>query len=121
LLSDEGYELAALTNTPWSTVGERMEPTGLISYFDFVMTAEELKKYKPAIEVYEKAVQKTGFAAHEVLMVSSHNWDLIGANAAGLQTAYVGKPKLFYALSPIPNYNALDVLELATQLQLLKV
>mgnify|MGYP003575094902 CR=1 FL=1 len=119
LLSDEGYELAALTNTPWSTVGERMEPTGLISYFQFVLSAEELKKYKPAVEVYEMAVHKAGLKATEVLMVSSHSWDLMGASAAGLQTAYVGKPKLSYALAPLPSYNAPNVLDLATQLQLL--
>jgi len=119
LLSDEGYELAALTNTPWSTVGERMEPTGLISYFQFVLSAEELKMYKPAVEVYAKAVQKSGLNANEVLMVSSHSWDLIGAHSAGLQTAYVGKPKLFYTLAPKPTYSAPSVLDLATQLQLL--
>jgi 2-haloacid dehalogenase len=119
LLSDEGFELAALTNSPMSTVAERMQPTGLISYFQFVMSAEELKKYKPAVEVFEKAVQKSGFSANQVLMVSSHGWDLIGAHSAGLQTAYVGKPKLFYSLAPTPNYNAPNVLDLATQLKLL--
>jgi 2-haloacid dehalogenase len=119
LLSDEGFELAALTNSPMSTVAERMQPTGLISYFQFVMSAEELKKYKPAVEVFEKAVQKSGFLANQVLMVSSHGWDLIGAHSAGLQTAYIGKPKLFYSLAPTPNYNALNVLDLATQLKLL--
>lgn len=119
LISDEGYELAALTNSPWSTVAERMEPTGLISYFQFVMSAEEIKKYKPAIEVYEMAVRKAGFPANEVLMVSSHGWDLMGASSAGLQTAYIGKPKLLYALTPKPTYSAADLLDLATQLQLL--
>jgi 2-haloacid dehalogenase len=52
-------------------------------------------------------------------MVSSHGWDIIGASAAGLQTAYIGRPKLFYALAPKPAYSALSLLELATQLEAL--
>lgn len=119
LLSDAGYELAALTNSPAATVSERMEPTGLISYFQFVMSAEELKMYKPATRVYEKALQKAGYQANEALMVSSHSWDLMGAHAAGMKTAYIGKPKLFFSLAPKPTYSTHSVLDLASQLQLL--
>ena len=85
------------------------------------MSAEELKKYKPALEVYQKAVQKAGVQASEVVMVSSHGWDLIGASAAGLQTAYVGRPKLLYSLAPKPAFTATSLLDLATQLEALPV
>src|SRR5688500_10367427 len=46
-LRDQGYRLAALTNSPEQTVLQRMEPTGLVSYFDMILSAEHVRKYKP--------------------------------------------------------------------------
>lgn len=118
-LNDQGYTLAALTNAPQSIVADRMEPTGLVSYFEFVLSTEQIKKYKPALEVYQWALKKAGVAPAEVLLVSAHSWDIMGAATAGLQTAYLGQDKLFYALAPEPNYRATDLLDLAAQLNML--
>lgn len=52
-LHDKGYRIAALTNSPGNIVLERMNRTGLISYFEKVLSAEHVQKYKPCIEVYE--------------------------------------------------------------------
>jgi 2-haloacid dehalogenase len=118
-LNDQGYILAALTNAPQSIVADRMEPTGLVSYFEFVLSTEQIKKYKPAQEVYQWALKKAGVPAGDVLLVSAHSWDIMGAATAGLQTAYLGQDKLFYALAPEPNYRAADLVDLAAQLNML--
>ena len=44
MLNNEGYRIAALTNAPEKTVTHRMESTGLISYFEKVLSAEHVKK-----------------------------------------------------------------------------
>lgn len=56
------------------------------------MSAEDARAYKPAPEVYELALDAAGRPAERVLMVAAHAWDLRGAQAVGMRTAYVHRP-----------------------------
>ena len=56
------------------------------------LSAESAGAYKPTAEVYELAVDAAGCAPERILMVAAHAWDLRGAQAAGLRTAYVERP-----------------------------
>lgn len=57
-----------------------------------VLSGEEVRAYKPAPEVYRLAIQAAGCPAGRVLMVAAHAWDLRGAQAVGMRTAYVRRP-----------------------------
>lgn len=117
-LNDSGYKIAALTNSPERTVTERMERTGLISYFEAVMSAEHVKKYKPSIAVYDWAIGKMGVRLEDVLLVSAHGWDLAGAVNAGMRTAYLKQSKqMLYPLAPKPDYICTSLTDLAGQLK----
>ena len=117
LLHDEGYRLAVLTNLPADIVGERMERTGLISYFEKLISAEEIKRYKPSLEAYQWAAQKLETAVEEVLMVTAHGWDICGAAHAGMQTAFIERSdQPVYPLAPAPFYKIKTVTELAKTL-----
>ncbi|MDH6485098.1 haloacid dehalogenase type II [Streptomyces sp. SAI-127] len=56
------------------------------------LSAEAAHAYKPAPEVYQLAVDTAGCAPDRVLMVAAHAWDLRGAQAKGMRTAYVHRP-----------------------------
>ncbi|MCX5254279.1 haloacid dehalogenase type II [Streptomyces canus] len=56
------------------------------------LSAETVQAYKPAPEVYQLAVDTAGCAPDRVLMVAAHAWDLRGAQAKGMRTAYVHRP-----------------------------
>jgi 2-haloacid dehalogenase len=117
LMHAKGFRIAALTNSPEKLVRDRMEWTGLISYFELVLSAENAKKYKPCNEVYEWAAKQLAVPVNEILMVSAHGWDIAGAAGAGMQTAYITHPKeLFYPLAPTPDYNAVNLESLANAL-----
>ena len=117
-LRDQGYRLAALTNSPEQTVLDRMEPTGLVSYFDMILSAEHVKKYKPCIEVYEWAAKQLNVKVSEILMVSSHGWDVTGAANAGMRTAWLPQDKeMLYPLAPRPDFICKNLSELVTQLR----
>ena len=117
MMYDLGYRLAALTNSPREIVNERFERSGLVSYFERVMSAEEIKKYKPAKDAYLWASKTTGVDVSEILMVSAHGWDIAGAAYAGMQTAYVKKDdQMLYPLAPAPMFIASDLTDLANQL-----
>lgn len=103
MLYDQQYKLAAVTNAPYNLVIDRMERTGLISYFEEVLSAEAVEKYKPCKEVYEWAAGKLGVACSEVLFVSAHGWDIAGAANAGMSTAYLrSSVEMLYPLAPAP-------------------
>ncbi|AMW10108.1 HAD family hydrolase [Streptomyces qaidamensis] len=56
------------------------------------LSAEAVPAYKPAPEVYRLALDSAGCPPERVLMVAAHAWDLRGAQAAGMRTAYVHRP-----------------------------
>ncbi|GAA1910725.1 haloacid dehalogenase type II [Streptomyces durmitorensis] len=57
-----------------------------------VLSADDARAYKPAPEVYKLAVEAAGCPPERVLMVAAHAWDLRGAQALGMRTAYVRRP-----------------------------
>src|SRR5215210_1782224 len=117
LLTDHGFRIVALTNWPEKTVFERMERTGLISYFEMVLSAELVKKYKPCADVYHWAANKVGTAQQEILLVSTHHWDIAGAANAGMQTAYIeGEKQMLYPLAPNPTFTSGNLEKLANRL-----
>lgn len=57
------------------------------------LSAETVSAYKPAPEVYRLAIETAGCPPDRVLMVAAHAWDLRGAQAAGMRTAFVQRPR----------------------------
>ncbi|MFI1487845.1 haloacid dehalogenase type II [Streptomyces sp. NPDC020747] len=56
------------------------------------LSAEDAQAYKPAPEVYRLALDAARCPPERVLMVAAHAWDLRGAQAVGMRTAYVHRP-----------------------------
>lgn len=56
------------------------------------LSAEDARAYKPASKVYQLALDAAGSPPERVLMVAAHAWDLRGAQAMGMRTAYVQRP-----------------------------
>lgn len=56
------------------------------------LSVEAAGTYKPAPEVYRLAVETAARPPERLVMVAAHAWDLRGAQALGMRTAYVGRP-----------------------------
>lgn len=56
------------------------------------LSAEAALAYKPAPEVYQLAIDTVGCPPERMLMVAAHAFDLRGAKASGMRTAYVQRP-----------------------------
>ena len=57
-----------------------------------VLSAEAAQTYKPHPDVYRLAIANAGCPPDRLLMVAAHAWDLRGAKAVGMRTAYVERP-----------------------------
>jgi 2-haloacid dehalogenase len=116
-LLNQDFRLATLTNSSEKIIRDRMERTGFISYFEMVLSAEHVKRYKPCIEVYRWAAQQLKVNTSEILMITSHAWDIAGAANAGMQTAYMKRRNEFLnPLTPDPDIICEDLVDLVRQL-----
>lgn len=112
-LNDMGYTIIGLTNAPEKIVCDRMERTGLISYFEHVLSCETVKKYKPHQIPYQWAAQKINKSLNEMLMVTAHGWDIAGAANVGMNTAFLKRGRqLLYPLAPAPDIICKNLSEL---------
>ncbi len=85
------FTTAALSNGGFALLTELSKAASLP--FDCILSAELAHSYKPAASVYLTAVGLLDVAPSEALMVACHHWDLDGARAAGLHTAFVERPR----------------------------
>ncbi len=60
------------------------KPLGILKYFDFILTGDDYKKFKPHPEPYLLAVGKSGFNKDECIAIEDSERGLISAKAAGI-------------------------------------
>ena len=81
------YTLVAVTNG-----NARLDRIGIDHLFDAVVSARSAGAAKPARPIFDAAVSVGGAAAHETLHVGDHpEFDVQGARAAGLRTAWLNR------------------------------
>lgn len=85
------HVIATLSNGNVSLLVNMAKHGGLP--WDTVLSAELFRHYKPDPEAYLGAAAILGFEPSEVMMVAAHKDDLRAAQACGLATAFVGRPK----------------------------
>lgn len=117
-LKAKGYTLVSLTNSSNEGVQTQFANAGLTDFFEQRMSIEDIKVYKPDLRAYAWALKKLGIKPEDALMVAAHGWDVAGAKAAGMQTAFVARPgKALYPLAPQPDYVVKDLNELVALLE----
>ena len=101
----------------WASPPTVLKNANLSQYFDANLSIESVGVFKPHLKTYQWAIKDLGVNADEALMVAAHGWDIAGADKAGLQTAFIRRQgKVLFPLAAQPDYNVLDVNELASTL-----
>ncbi len=115
------YVVATLSNGNVSLLVDMAKNAGLP--WDTVLSGELIHKYKPDPEVYQMAARLLGAVNDETMLVAAHPDDLLGAQRAGLKTAYVPRPLEHGPKPLVPSpagakfdFTATDFLDLARQL-----
>lgn len=92
-------KVIALTNSVQEVAEAQVRNAGIAEYFDKVMSADNVRRLKPAPEPYQAAAEAFDVEPGEVRLVAAHSWDVTGALAAGCKAAFVARPGM--VLSPI--------------------
>jgi len=99
-----GFRLAALTNSTEQVARAQLQHAGIIGSFEQVLSADMVRRLKPAPEPYLLAAERLGVPVGEVRLVAAYAWGLAGATRAGCATAFVARPgKLLDPLVPAPD------------------
>jgi 2-haloacid dehalogenase len=85
--------------------------------FDAVISVEDVGVFKPSPQVYRYAARVLEAEPCELMMVSAHSFDAVGARASGYRAAYVNRYDLPYDETPYQfDVEARDFLDLANKL-----
>lgn len=87
-----GFRLATLSNSTLATSQAQLEYAGLTHYFERILSADNVRRLKPAPEPYQMAAQQFGVAMGDIRLIAAHAWDTTGALHAGCRAAFVARP-----------------------------
>lgn len=117
-LSKRKYILVSFTNSSNKGVEKQLKNSGLLEMFNRRLSIEDIKIYKPELQSYEWALKEMKIRPEDALMVAAHAWDVAGAKAAGMKTAFLARPgKVLYPLAPSPDIVVPDLKALLEHLK----
>lgn len=91
LARDAGVRLVTLTNGSAENTIRLLHRAGLDDDIEQVLSVDDVRRWKPAPEIYRHAVHSTGAAPEQLALVAAHAWDTHGAHQAGLTTGWVSR------------------------------
>jgi 2-haloacid dehalogenase len=110
------FKLVVLSNGERDYVADVVK-NGIRFDFDGVISVEDVGVFKPSPQVYRYASRVLKAEPCELMMVSAHSFDAIGARASGYRAAYVNRYDLPYDETPYRfDMEARDFLDLAHKL-----
>jgi 2-haloacid dehalogenase len=86
-----GHPLYILSNGSPKMLHTLVESAGLQKYFTRIISASEVRKYKPSPAIYRWGAEKTGLDPALVALVSANAWDVSGAKSFGCQAFWINR------------------------------
>lgn len=116
-LKKAGFRLAALTNSTQAVAETQLKNAGLSDLFEHILSADAVKRLKPAPEPYHMAAQVLNVPIGQMCLIAAHAWDVTGAMRVGAHAAFVARPSMVLdPLAPTPLVVGDDIREVAAQL-----
>jgi 2-haloacid dehalogenase len=116
-LGGAGFRLASLTNSTEAVAMAQLTNAGLADRFERILSADTVRRLKPAPEPYQMAARDLGVSIGELRLVAAHAWDVAGALAAGCAAAFVARPGMVLdPLVPAPDIVGRDLDDVAERI-----
>jgi 2-haloacid dehalogenase len=90
-LKDAGIRLALLSNMTVKMLESGLRNSGLEPAFDYLLSTDRVKAYKPDPRAYQMGVDAFGLKPSEILFGAFAGWDAAGAKAFGYPTYWVNR------------------------------
>lgn len=89
-------KLVVFSNGSKNMIDPLVEQSNIRSSIDLVISADEIKQYKPTPAAYNHALEQLEMKREEILFMSSNPWDITGAKSFGFHTAWINRKDLVY-------------------------
>lgn len=90
MLKKLGYKVCVLSNTDKDLV--EITLAGIRNFFDYVITAGDVRAYKPSVEAFTRAYEILSASPENVVHVSAYpEYDLIPASKLGARTVLIDR------------------------------
>jgi 2-haloacid dehalogenase len=99
-LRNAGFGVVALTNSTAEVAEDQVRNAGLRDLIQDVYSADEVRILKPAPEPYRHVLDSQHATPADTALIAAHDWDIAGAAAAGLRTAFIARDGRI----PLPAY-----------------
>lgn len=90
-LRDGGYDCYVVSNGDPAMLESMVEHADIGDLLEDTISAEEVRTFKPAPEIYRHAAARTGTPIDEIIHVTAGWFDVMGARHAGMQAAWVDR------------------------------
>ncbi|MGH1538042.1 MAG: haloacid dehalogenase type II [Gammaproteobacteria bacterium] len=119
LLEKNNYTLVAFSNGTPSTLTPLLANANLLDYLEDIISVDTLQTFKPNPKVYEYLATKTDNKPEYCWLVSSNPFDVIGAKAVGLKTAWIQRnpSNIFDPWDYTPDITAKNLIEFVEYLK----
>ncbi|MBA2352739.1 MAG: haloacid dehalogenase type II [Burkholderiales bacterium] len=91
LQSLSAHRLVILSNGCPAMLNPLVQNAGFSEFFDYVLSVDKLKIYKPDPRVYRMAADTLGLAPTDIGFVSSNFWDVSGAGHFGFRSFWINR------------------------------
>ncbi|MFB6206501.1 MAG: haloacid dehalogenase type II [Haloglomus sp.] len=88
-LAEAGYDPSILSNGDPAMLDSLVDTVGIEASVAELVSADEIRTFKPAAELYEHAAERLGTPVERVAHVTAHWMDVQGASKAGMQGVWL--------------------------------
>ncbi len=114
-LKSQGLVLKIVANPTVKFITDHSKYAGTLPYLDEIISnSEEVNAYKPSPKVYQLGIDRAGCPKEDILWVTGHFWEIVGAVRNGLKCAWINRarhPALQIGVTP--TYHVRNLQELA--------
>jgi 2-haloacid dehalogenase len=113
-LSQRGFRIAALTNSPPAVLEDQLRNAGIDGLVPHALSVDPVGRFKPHPATYRSGAERLGIPVERMRLVAAHDWDVTGAIRAGARAAFVARPGMVLSeASEIPDIVGPDLVTVA--------
>ena len=118
-LKSLGLTLKIVANPTKQMIEDHSKYAGTIEYLDEIISSgEEAQAFKPSPKVYELGMERAGCAKEDILWVTGHFWEAVGARRQDLRVAWTNRAQQpMLQIGVEPTYTTRNLQELADILE----
>jgi 2-haloacid dehalogenase len=114
-LKEQGHTVKIVANPTKQMIEDHSRYAGTLPYIDEIISSgEEAQAFKPSPKVFQLGVARAGCPKENILWVTGHFWEIVGANRQGLKTAWTNRARHpMLRIGVTPTYTTTTLKELA--------